>query len=83
MNARGIGTIAVVSVSVALFVLGILTFRVCGGGLSLIVFGAAIALVGGVAAGHEGNALLIFLLIVVAVLVVAGVSFGNASGCSF
>lgn len=76
-------TIAVVSLSVALVVLGVSIFRVCGGGLSLIVFGAAIALVGGVAAGHEGNALLILLLIVVAALVVAGFSFGSASGCTF
>ena len=69
--------------ALACVVVGGVFFSVCGGGVALLLFGVAAALVGVVVAVLGGYAVSVPMAIVVLILVLAGAYFASTSGCGF
>lgn len=69
--------------SVVLLVLGFVLLGVCGGGISFVLFGLAVGVMGGVVAHMGGLVILTASLLIVVTLVWAGLLFASQSGCSF
>lgn len=73
--------LAFVLAALACVVAGGALFNVCGGGITLLLFGIAAALVGVVVAALGGYAVAVPMAIVVLILVLAGAYFLAGSGC--
>lgn len=67
--------------AVGCVIVGGVFFGVCGGGISLILFGVAAALVGVIVAALGGYAVAVPMAIVVLILTLAGAYFAAYSGC--
>ena len=68
--------------AVALMVIGFLWWGVCGAGVSFILFGSAIAVMGVVIARMGGAVILTASVLLVVTLVWGGILFASQSGCS-
>ena len=64
------------------FAIGAVLFGLCGGGVSLILFGVASAFMGVVVVMLGGYAVSVPMAIVVLLLIAVGVYIAGASGCA-
>lgn len=70
-----------VGLAVVCFAVGAVLFGVCGGGVSLILFGVASAFMGVVVVLLGGYAVSVPMAIVVLLLVAVGAYIAGSSGC--
>ena len=74
---------ALAAFAVALLAVGFLSVGSCGGGLALVLFGAAVGVMGGVIALLGGHVMVLPAAVVLVTLVWAGTVVAGQTGCGW